>query len=186
MNFFTPIDMLLEFYAIIYKNINFTNWLKIYSTEFLEHCHIVTVCLCVYALCSLCIRAVHETNAPHEELYIAPLPLLLVLLLLPPRLIQFSVCFALYTVHHRLSPARRFDFSTTVAAALLKFFPHTDRRTHRQPPPPLLQSSNFSYIHTYNGVIRTYFSECLCKNCNWQSTKRGRGTLYNVKSALSM
>lgn len=81
---------------------------------------------CVY-VCALCIRAVHETNAPHEELYIALL--LLLLLLLPPRLIQFSVCFALYTVHHRLSPARRFDFSTTVAAALLKFFPHTDART---------------------------------------------------------
>lgn len=150
-------------------------------------CVRLCVCVCV-SLCSLCIRAVHETNAPHEELYIAPLPLLLVLLLLllPPRLIQFSVCFALYTVHHRLSPARRFDFSTTVAAALLKFFPHTqtDARTDNRRHHYYNQVIFHTYIHTYNGVIRTYFSECLCKNCNWQSTKRGRGTLYNVKCAL--
>lgn len=93
--------------------------------------------------------------------------------------VSFNFQFALLCTPYTTASHPRGVLIFLLLLLLLKFFPHI--QIHAPSP---LQPSNFSYIHTYNGVIRTYFSECLCKKLqatNWRGRQRQFCEMFSCK-----
>jgi len=121
--------------------------------------------------------SVHDTNAPHEELYIE----LLCCFCFCCLRVSFNFQFALLCTSYTTASHPRGVLIFLLLLLLLKFFPHTYIYTHRH---HYNQVIFHTYICTYNGVIRTYSSKMFMQKLQATNCRGGGVENNTVKSSL--